>query len=95
MIKIPDLDTKFLATSKLLVDMKSMNGVGREFTIFIENFQGRLKKIVADFKLHSQPLGPSRTHPQEEAKFYVQQKTVPSQQRRPETQVIQNIAAKI
>jgi hypothetical protein len=39
MIKIPDLDTKFLATSKLLADMKSMNGIGREFTILIENFQ--------------------------------------------------------
>jgi len=95
MIKIPDLDTKFLATSKLLADMKSMNGIGREFTILIENFQGRLKKILADFKLQPQLLGPSRTQPQEEAKSYDQPKYVQSQQRRTETQVTQKIASKI
>ena len=66
--QIPDLDTKFLATSKLLADMKSMNVVGREFTLLIDNFQGRLKKILANFKSQPNPLGSSRTQPQEEAK---------------------------
>jgi hypothetical protein len=41
--------------------MKSMNGVGREFTLLIENFEGRLKKILANFKSQPQPLGLSRT----------------------------------
>jgi hypothetical protein len=40
--QIPDLDTEFLATSKLLADMKSMNGVGSEFALLIENFEGKL-----------------------------------------------------
>jgi len=70
MSQIPDLDAEYLATSKLLADMKSLNGVGREFTLLIENFEGRLKKILANFKSQPQPLGPSRTQPKEEAKSY-------------------------
>ena len=79
-----DLDTQFQATSKLLTDMKSLNGVGSDFSLLLDDFQGRLKKILADLKSQPQPQGPPRAQPQEEAKSDDQPKIGPSQQLKPE-----------
>jgi hypothetical protein len=84
--QIPDLDTQFQATSKLLTDMKSLNGVGSDFTLLLDDFQGRLKKILADFKSQPQPQGPPRAQPQEEAKSDDQPKIVPSKHLKLENQ---------
>ena len=73
-----DLDTQFQATSKLLTDMKSLNGVGSDFSLLLDDFQGRLKKILADLKSQPQPQGPPRPQPQEEAKSDDQPKIGPS-----------------
>jgi hypothetical protein len=67
--------------------MKSLNGVGSDFSLLLDDFQGRLKKIVADFKSQPQPQGPPRAQPQEEAKSDDHPKIVPSQQLRPESQM--------
>jgi hypothetical protein len=80
-----DLDTQFQATSKVLSDMKSLNGVESDFSILLDDFQGRLTKILADFKEQPQPQGPPRAQPQEEAKSDDQPKVAPSQQLMPET----------
>jgi hypothetical protein len=83
----PDLDTQFQATSNLLTDMKSLNGFGNDFSLLLDDFQGRLKKILADFKSQPQPQGPPRAQPQEEAKSDDQPKIMPSQQLKPESQM--------
>jgi hypothetical protein len=88
-----DLDAQFQATSKLLTDMKSLNGVGSDFSLLLDDFQGRLTKILADLKSQPQPQGPPRAQPHEEAKSDDQPKVAPSQQLKPETQVSQKIAS--
>jgi hypothetical protein len=72
--------------------MKYLNGVGSDFSLLLDDFQGRLKKILADLKSQPQPQGPPRAQPLEEAKSDDQPKIVLSHQLKPENQISQKIA---